>query len=74
MATAMWDPSHICDLHHSSQSRRVLNPLSEVRIELASSWTLVGFVTAEPHRELLFALNPSHSRVISQGKEREKHP
>ena len=26
--TAMQDPSHICDLHHSSQQRRIVNPLS----------------------------------------------
>ena len=30
-ATATRDPSHICDLHHSSQQRQILNPLSEAR-------------------------------------------
>ena len=30
-ATATQDPSHICDLHHSSQKRQILNPLSEAR-------------------------------------------
>ena len=30
-ATAMPDPSHICDLHHSSWQRQVLNPLSEAQ-------------------------------------------
>ena len=30
-ATAMWDPSHVCDLHHSSQQRQIPNPLSEAR-------------------------------------------
>ena len=30
-ATATRDPSHICDLHHSSQQRRILNPLSKAR-------------------------------------------
>ena len=30
-ATATQDPSHICDLHHSLQPRRILNPLSEAR-------------------------------------------
>ena len=30
-ATAMPDPSHICDLHHSSCQCRVLNPLSKAR-------------------------------------------
>ena len=29
--TAMPDPSHICNLHHSSQQRWIFNPLSEVR-------------------------------------------
>ena len=28
-ATATQDPSHICDLHHSSQQCRILNPLSK---------------------------------------------
>ena len=30
-ATETWDPSHICDLHPSSQQRRILDPLSEAR-------------------------------------------
>ena len=30
-ATAMPDPSHFCDLHHSSQHCQVLNPLSKAR-------------------------------------------
>ena len=30
-ATATWDLSHVCDLHHSSWQRQILNPLSEVR-------------------------------------------
>ena len=28
-ATAVWDPSGICDLHHDSWQRQILNPLSE---------------------------------------------
>ena len=28
-ATATWDPSHICDVHHSPRHRRILNPLSK---------------------------------------------
>ena len=31
IATAMQDPSHICNLHHSSQRCQILNPLSEAR-------------------------------------------
>ena len=30
-ATVMWDLSHICDLHHSSQQCQILNPLSKAR-------------------------------------------
>ena len=29
-ATATPDPNRVCDLHHSSQHRQILNPLSEV--------------------------------------------
>ena len=30
-ATAMADPSRVCNLHHSSQQGRILNPLSKAR-------------------------------------------
>ena len=30
-ATATPDPSHVCDLHHSSRQHQILNPLSEAR-------------------------------------------
>ena len=30
-ATAMRDPSHVFDLHHSSWQHQILNPLSEAR-------------------------------------------
>ena len=30
-ATATWDPSCVCDLHHSSQPCQILNPLSEAK-------------------------------------------
>ena len=29
--TAMPDPSHVCDLHHSPRQHQILNPLSEAR-------------------------------------------
>ena len=29
--TATWDPSHVCNLHHSSRQRQILNPLSKGR-------------------------------------------
>ena len=31
IATATPDPSHVCDLQHSSQQRQILNPWSRVR-------------------------------------------
>ena len=30
-ATSMPDPSHVCDLNHSSRQRQILNPLSEAK-------------------------------------------
>ena len=30
-ATARWDPSHICNLHHSSQQCQIFNPLSKAK-------------------------------------------
>ena len=30
-ATATPDPRHICNLHHSSQQRQILNPMSKAR-------------------------------------------
>ena len=29
--TATWDPSRVCNLHHSSQQGQILNPLREAR-------------------------------------------
>ena len=29
--TATWDPSRVCNLHHSSRQRQILIPLSEAR-------------------------------------------
>ena len=30
-ATAMWDPSQVCNIHHSSRQHQILNPLSGAR-------------------------------------------
>ena len=46
-ATAMPDPSRVCDLHHNSRHRRILNPLSKAR-----DWILVGFISVAPQWEL----------------------
>ena len=41
-AMAMWDPDHICDLHHSSWQHWIPDPLSEARdrtyILMYTSW------------------------------------
>ena len=33
-AIAMQDPSHVCDVHHSSCQCQILNPLSEARDQI----------------------------------------
>ena len=47
-ATAKQDPSHICDLHHSSRQHWIPNPLNEARdqtrVLMAISW--VGYLWA----------------------------
>ena len=48
----MRDPSHFCDLHHSSRQRQILDPPSKARDEPASSWMLVRFISTEPRQEL----------------------
>ena len=43
--TTAWDPSPVCNVHHSSQQCRILNLLVRPGIEPTSSWILVGFVS-----------------------------
>ena len=52
IATATWDLSCICDLHHTSRPCQILNPLSEGRNWTWSSWILVGVITDKPWQEL----------------------
>ena len=51
-ATAKQDPSHVCDLHHSSRQPWILNSLSEARdqthVLMNTSWV----VSAEPLWEI----------------------
>ena len=44
-ATATLDPSHVCNLHHSSRQRWILNPLSEARDRTCILMDAVGFIT-----------------------------
>ena len=50
-ATAMQDPSRICDLHHSLWQYQILNPLNEARDRTASSWRLHGVLNPLSHNE-----------------------
>ena len=43
-ATATLDPSHVCNLHHSPQQPRILNPLSKTR-----DWTHILMVPSRVH-------------------------
>ena len=51
-ATAMRDPSRICDLHHSSRHRWTLNPLHGARDHTQVLMDASGFMTTEPQQEL----------------------
>ena len=51
-ATATRELSHVCDLHHSSPQCQILTPLRP-RIQPATSWFLVGFVSTAPRRNSL---------------------
>ena len=44
-ATAMWDLSWICDLHHRSLLHQIFNPFREVRDQ--TSILILRFITAE---------------------------
>ena len=46
-ATAMGEPSHICDLHHSWQQCWILNPLSEARDR---TWIVMGTGQIHNHK------------------------
>ena len=50
-ATATPGPSHICDLCCSLWQYWILNPLSEAKIEPASSWTLCWVLNPQNHNE-----------------------
>ena len=52
IATETQDPSRVCKLHHSSPQCWILNLLSMAGDQTHISWTLVGFIIAEPQWEL----------------------
>jgi len=55
-AKATWALSHVCDLHHSSWQRQVLNPLIEARDPTLIPMILVGFISSVPQWELFLFL------------------
>ena len=54
-ATTTWDPSHVCDLHHSSRQRWIPDPLSE-----AKDWTCILMDTSCIHFRCATAGAPEH--------------
>ena len=52
----MPDPSHICDLHRSSQQPWILNPLSDARDRTCVLMDASQFVSTEPRWELPLVL------------------
>ena len=66
-ATPMPDPSHICDLHHSSRQYRILNPLSEARDQTRTLMVprrirfrraMTGTPTSQSFMQIVLALHP----------------
>ena len=59
-ATAMQDPSRVCDLHHSSQQQWILNPLSENRDSnqihnpLSHNWNSCFYISNPIHLQNMF--------------------
>ena len=51
IATAAWDLSHICNLHHSSLNTRSLTHLTRLGIKPESSWTLCWVLNLLSHSE-----------------------
>ena len=54
-ATAMWDPSSVFELSHSSQQRQILNPLSGAR-----DWTWILMDTSEVHFRWATKVTPAN--------------
>ena len=48
-AAAMSDPSHVCNLHHSSWQHQILNPLSEARDRIHILMDTSRILTALSH-------------------------
>ena len=73
-ATATQDPSHICDLHHSSQQRQKLNPLSEARDQtgnlMVPSW--IHFLCARTGTPAFLFMDAPAAYASSQARGRTR--
>ena len=71
--TATWDPSHVCDLHHSSQQCQILNLLSKVRdqtcILMDTSRVHYCWTITETPWHILFLKNQYGVPVMVQQKQ-----
>ena len=77
----MWILSHICDLHHSSQQRLILNPLSEAGdwtcILMGTSWIPYYWATMGIPRKVILELllmywNWRWKKVLGRQVQRQK--
>ena len=57
----MQDLSHVCDLHHSSRQRQILNPLSEARDQ-----TRILMDTSQVHYRWASTGTPRESSLFMQ--------
>ena len=71
-ATAMPDPSPICNLHHTHGNTGSLTHCVRPRTEPASSWILVTFISVEPQWELRFKKLLTFALQRSQKDKTEK--
>ena len=58
-ATASPDPSHVCNLHHSSWQRWIVNPLSKAR-----EWTHVLMDTSQGRYHWAMMGNPPYFNIL----------
>ena len=67
-ATAMPDPSHACDPHHSSQQCQSLTHWVRSGIKPAISWILVWFITDELSKNCLIFMLEFSIKILSKLK------
>ena len=61
-STTTWDPSHVCELHHSSPHCWILNPLNRARDR---TWVLMDTSQVCCHWATMGTLIPTMYRIFS---------